>query len=118
LQSAFSEIERLHHQVKDAGNPILIDMKTRYVIKGINKEQTIQSIVAIHLDQQGKIKKVEDKWNGELPDGAISNVRCRSDSLGSANRIAQAFRHLNAVTVPKMINVPKNAEEDAKRGNQ
>ncbi|KAF1845223.1 uncharacterized protein K460DRAFT_355066 [Cucurbitaria berberidis CBS 394.84] len=101
LQSAFSEIERLHHQVKDAGNPILLDLKTRYVIKGINKEQTIQSVVAIHLDDQGKISKVEDKWDGKLPDGAISN----------------AFRHLNAVTVPKIISVPKNAEEDAKRGN-
>lgn len=74
LQSAFSEIERLHHQVTDAGNPILIDMKTRYVIKGINKEQTIESIVAIHTDEQGKISKVEDRWNGKLPDGAIANV--------------------------------------------
>lgn len=101
LQSAFSEIERLHHEVKDAGNPILVDLRSRYVIKGINKEQTIQSVVAIHLDDQGKIAKVEDKWNGKLPDGAISN----------------AFRHLNAVTVPKMISVPKNEEEDAKRGN-
>ena len=118
LQSAFSEIERLHHQVKDAGNPILIDMKTRYVIKGINKEQTIESLVAIHLDQQGKIQKVEDKWNGELPDGAISNVSSDSSVEWTSLTIVQAFRHLNAVTVPKMINVPKNAEEDAKRGNQ
>ncbi|KAJ4371255.1 hypothetical protein N0V83_004472 [Neocucurbitaria cava] len=101
LQSAFSEIERLHHEVKDAGNPMLMDLKTRYVVKGIGKEQTIQSVVAIHLDEQGKISKVEDRWDGKLPDGAISN----------------AFRHLNAVTVPKMINVPKNEEEDAKRGN-
>jgi hypothetical protein len=85
LQSAFSEIERLHHQVKDAGNPILMDLKTRYVIKGINKEQTIESVVAIHLDQQGKIKKVEDKWNGELPDGAISNVCSASESPDFAN---------------------------------
>ncbi|KAF1936959.1 hypothetical protein EJ02DRAFT_386453 [Clathrospora elynae] len=102
LQSAFSEIERLHHEVKDAGNPILMDLKTRYVIKGINKEQTIQSVVAIHLDGQGKIEKVEDKWDGKLPDGAIAN----------------AFRHLNAVIVPKIISVPKNDEEDAKKGNQ
>jgi len=101
LQSAFSKIERLHHQVTDAGNPILMDMKTRYVIKGINIEQTIESVVAIHTDEQGKISKVEDRWNGKLPDGAIAN----------------AFRHLNAVTVPKIINVPKSAEEDAKRGN-
>ncbi|CAI6326101.1 unnamed protein product [Periconia digitata] len=101
LQSAFSEIERLHHSVKDAGNPIIMDLKTRYVVKGIGKEQTIQSVVAIHLDEQGKIARLEDKWDGKLPDGSISN----------------AFRHLNAATVPKMINVPKNAEEDAKKGN-
>ncbi len=78
LQSAFSEIERLNHQVKDAGNPILMDLRTRYVIKGINKEQVIQSVVAIHLDDQGKISKVEDKWDGKLPDSSIANV---SDSL-------------------------------------
>jgi hypothetical protein len=30
---------------------------------------------------------------------------------------AQAFRHLNAVTVPKFVSVPKNEEEDAKKGN-
>ncbi|KAI4619930.1 hypothetical protein J4E83_005153 [Alternaria metachromatica] len=102
LQSAFSEIERLNHQVKDAGNPILMDLRTRYVIKGLNKEQLIQSVVAIHLDEQGKIKKVEDKWDGKLPDSSIAN----------------AFRHLNAVTVPKFVGVPKNDEEDAKRGNQ
>lgn len=74
LQTAFSEIERQHHSVTDAGNPILMDLKTRYVIKGIGKEQIISSVVAIHLDGQGKIQKVEDKWNGKLPDGAIVNV--------------------------------------------
>ncbi|KAH8725016.1 hypothetical protein GQ44DRAFT_707642 [Phaeosphaeriaceae sp. PMI808] len=94
LQQAFSEIERLSHQVKDAGNPILMDLRTRYVIKGINKEQTIQSVVAIHLDDQSKISKVEDKWDGKLPEGTIS----------------EAFRHLNAVTVPKIVSVPKNEE--------
>ncbi|KAF1911055.1 hypothetical protein BDU57DRAFT_462210 [Ampelomyces quisqualis] len=101
LQQAFSEIERLNHQVKDAGNPILMDLRTRYVIKGINKEQTIQSLVAIHLDDQGKISKVEDKWDGKLPEGSIS----------------EAFRHLNAVTVPKIVSVPKNEEEDRQKGN-
>jgi hypothetical protein len=74
LQSAFSEIERLHHSVKDAGNPILLDLKTRYVVKGIGKEQTIQSLVAIHTDEQGKISKVEDKWDGKLPESGIANV--------------------------------------------
>ncbi|KAF2468642.1 uncharacterized protein BDR25DRAFT_373325 [Lindgomyces ingoldianus] len=102
LQSAFSEIERLHHSVTSAGNPILMDLKTRYVIKGIGKEQTVQSVVAIYTDDlSGKITKVEDRWDGSLPDSSIAN----------------AFRHLNAVTVPKMINVPKNEEEDVKKGN-
>lgn len=81
LQAAFSEIERLHHSVTDAGNPILLDLKTRYVIKGINKEQTIQSVVAIHLDEQGKIAKLEDKWDGKLPEGSISNVSSFSQLL-------------------------------------
>jgi len=101
LKQAFSEIERLNHQVKDAGNPILMDLRTRYVIKGIGKEQTIQSLVAIHLDGEGQISKVEDKWDGKLPEGKIS----------------EAFRHLNSVTVPKIVKVPKTDEEDAQMGN-
>jgi hypothetical protein len=74
LQKAFSEIDRLNHQVRDAGNPILMDLKTKYVVRGIGKEQMIQSLVAIHLDDQGKISKVEDKWNGELPEGMVAKV--------------------------------------------
>jgi len=103
LQTAFSEIERLHHEVTSGGNPISMDLRTRYVIKGINKEQTIDSKVNIFYDNAtGKITKVEDKWDGKLPESSIQN----------------AFRKINAVTVPKMVGVPKNDEEDAARGNQ
>ncbi|TKA22955.1 hypothetical protein B0A50_07697 [Salinomyces thailandicus] len=101
LQSAFSEIERLSHEVKDAGNPIRMDMETRYVVKGLGKEQIIKSEIEIWMEGD-KISKVADKWDGKLPDSGIAN----------------AFRHLNAVSVPKMIGVPKNAEEDRQRGNQ
>jgi hypothetical protein len=52
----------------------LIDLKTRYVIKGVGKEQIVSSVVAIHLDGEGKIQKVEDKWDGKLPEGSIANV--------------------------------------------
>lgn len=45
LQSAFSEIERLHHEVTSAGNPVEMDLKTRYVVKGVGKEQVIDSKV-------------------------------------------------------------------------
>ncbi|KAK5160265.1 hypothetical protein LTR16_012353, partial [Cryomyces antarcticus] len=78
LQSAFSEIERLHHQVTSAGNPISMELKTRYVVKGIGKEQTISSIVNIFVDGQGKIQKVEDKWDGKLPESGIANVSLTS----------------------------------------
>lgn len=73
LQTAFSEIERLHHEVTSAGNPIEMDMKTRYVVKGLGKEQIMQSKVLIHTEGD-KISKVEDKWNGTLPDSGIANV--------------------------------------------
>lgn len=50
-----------------------MNMKTRYVVKGIGKEQTISSVVNI-FHEGGKITKVEDKWDGKLPDGVIANV--------------------------------------------
>lgn len=73
LQSAFSEIERLSHEVTSSGNPIEMDMKTRYVVKGIGKEQTISSKINIFMEGD-KISRVEDKWDGNLPDSTISNV--------------------------------------------
>ena len=52
-----------------------MDLRTRYVIKGINKEQTIDSKVNIFYDDAtGKITKVEDKWDGKLPESSIQNV--------------------------------------------
>ncbi|KAK7533743.1 uncharacterized protein J3D65DRAFT_669488 [Phyllosticta citribraziliensis] len=99
--SAFAEIERLSHEVTSAGNPIVMDLKTRYVLKGIKKETIIASVVNIYTDEAGKISRVEDKWDGKLPDSSITN----------------AFRRLNAVSVPKMVSVPKSDEEEAKKGN-
>jgi len=73
LQTAFSEIERLNHEVKSSGNPIMMDLSQRYKVKGIGKEQTVNSVVEIHTDGE-KISKVADKWDGKLPDSNISNV--------------------------------------------
>ena len=73
LQTAFSEIERLHHEVKSAGNPIEMDLKTKYVVKGVGAEKVMESVVRIFTDGE-RIAKVEDRWNGNLPDGAVANV--------------------------------------------
>lgn len=52
-----------------------MDLKTKYTIKGIGKEQTIESVISIHTDTKGeKIVMVEDKWSGELPEGAFAKV--------------------------------------------
>ncbi|KAL8730296.1 MAG: hypothetical protein Q9166_004179 [cf. Caloplaca sp. 2 TL-2023] len=137
LQTAFAEIERLHHEVVSAGNPIGMDLKTRYVTKGIKKEQTIESRINIFYDKDtGKITKVQDKWGGELPDSSFKNVSIEQlfDPWWWVHYAEgwawwmwsftwdtwwwQAMRNLNSVSVPKMVGVPKNDEEDAKRGNQ
>lgn len=59
----------------------------------------MQSIVNVHLGADGKIEKVEDKWDGKLPEGSI----------------AKAFQRLNAVSVPHMVSVPKSAEEEERK---
>lgn len=73
LQTAFSEIERLSHEVTSAGNPIEMNLKTRYKVKGIGSEKTIDSKILIHMEGD-KISKVEDKWDGKIPDGSIAQV--------------------------------------------
>lgn len=100
LAAAFSKIQRQHVEVVDAGNPIAVDMTQLYTVKGIGKEQQVKSRVNIYHDGQ-KITKVEDKWDGKLPDGPIAN----------------AFRRLNAVTVPHVVSVPKDSAEEAKKSS-
>jgi hypothetical protein len=74
LKAVFSEIERLHYCVTSSGNPIKMDLKTRYVIKIIGKEHSITSIVDIHTNSAGKISMVEDRWDGKLPESAIAQA--------------------------------------------
>ncbi|KIW03209.1 uncharacterized protein PV09_05434 [Verruconis gallopava] len=103
LQQAFSEIERLSHQVVSSGNPIIVDLKTRYKVKGIGKETTVSSKVNIFTSPDGsKISRVEDKWDGKLPDSSIADI----------------FRKLNSITVPYLVSIPKSAEEEMKTNSQ
>ncbi|KAH8886415.1 hypothetical protein GQ53DRAFT_750688 [Thozetella sp. PMI_491] len=98
LPALFSPIKIQRHSVTSSGNPIEIDLSNKYVVKVIKKEQVMDSKVLIHVDAEGKIGKVEDKWNGKLPEGVIS----------------ETFRKLNAVTVPAFVKVPKTEDEDRK----
>ena len=73
LKAAFSQIERLHHEVTSGGNPITMDLRTRYVVKGT--EKIIESKVDIFHDKDtGLITKVADNWNGDIKDGTLKDV--------------------------------------------
>lgn len=98
LPAVFHPIQLQAHQVVGAGNPIEVDLRNKYTVKVVGKEQEIASRVKIFVGDDGKIERVEDRWDGKLPEGAVS----------------EAFRKLNAVTVPAMVRVPKNEEEDMK----
>ncbi|KAK9787913.1 putative SnoaL-like domain-containing protein [Seiridium cardinale] len=78
LPSVFGPINIQRHTVTWSGNPI-------------------DSKVKIYVGSDGKIEKVEDRWNDNLPGGGD---------------ISQGFRKLNTVTVRAMVKVPKNEEED------
>lgn len=78
LPALFKPIQLQHHRVTSAGNPIELEMSNKYVVKGIKKEQIMNSVVRIFVGQDGKIEKVEDRWNGKLPEGAISDVSLTS----------------------------------------
>lgn len=65
----------MHHSVTSSGNPITLDMKTRYKVKGIGSEQIIESVIKIHTGANGeRITQVEDLWNGDIPEGAFAKV--------------------------------------------
>ena len=51
-----------------------MNMQSRYVVKGMNAEKVIDSVITISVNDAGKIDKVQDKWNGSLPEGGIANV--------------------------------------------
>lgn len=52
-----------------------MDLKTTYKVKGLGTEKTIESVVKITTDSTGeKIVGVEDRWNGNIPEGPVATV--------------------------------------------
>lgn len=100
-----------------------MELKNAYTVKMVKKEQIIDSVVRIHVGQDGKIDKVEDRWNDKLPEGVIIDVSTATlFEIMEVERWVdmplhpniQAFRKLNAITVPALVKVPKTEEEDVK----
>jgi hypothetical protein len=52
-----------------------MDLKTTYKVKGLGIEKTIESVIKIATDSTGeKITSVEDRWNGNIPEGPVATV--------------------------------------------
>ncbi|KAG8771656.1 hypothetical protein FS842_004036 [Serendipita sp. 407] len=73
-------------------NRIVYHQEQEYTIKGIGTKKVMKSTVVIELDDQDRIIKLDDKW-----DGKDHPVRWG----------ALLLRRLNAKTLPWLVSVPK-----------
>ncbi|EGZ77038.1 hypothetical protein NEUTE2DRAFT_78059 [Neurospora tetrasperma FGSC 2509] len=96
LAQVLGPVKIQSHEVVSSGSPIEVKLHNRYTLPPINKTQDIHSLVKIWVDGNGKIARVEDRWDGELPDGALN----------------EAFRKAFAMTIPVIVKVPRTEEED------
>ncbi|GJD04017.1 hypothetical protein ColKHC_12842 [Colletotrichum higginsianum] len=120
LPALFNPIKIQSHTVTSAGNPIELELKNSYTVKGVKTEQTMESVVQIQVGDDGKIVKVRNALNVSF----LSAARTLAWLLSQAGvavfcrvslwRPFWALRKLNAVTVPAFVKVPKNEEEDQK----
>ena len=74
LPAAFNPIAIQSHEVLSAGKRISFSLQNKYVVKGLKAEKIMDSVVNVHVGDDGKIEMVEDRWNDKLPDGPISLV--------------------------------------------
>ncbi|KAG8747009.1 hypothetical protein FRC10_002808 [Ceratobasidium sp. 414] len=73
---------------------IVFDQTQEYNLRFLNRKKIIQSLVTLELDEDGKIVRMEDRWNGEeMPRkwGALW------------------LRRLNGKTMPLFVRVPRPA---------
>jgi hypothetical protein len=58
-------------------------------VKGLRIEKIIDSVVKIHTDAKGeRVTAVEDRWNGNIPDGAFAKVHSLSLPLSYVSLIS------------------------------
>lgn len=74
LAQTFNPIKIQSHEVVSAVNPIEVKLHNRYTLLAINMPQEIHSLVKIWVDDKGKIDRVEDRWDGELPKGVLTKL--------------------------------------------
>ncbi|KAH6918942.1 hypothetical protein BKA70DRAFT_1248725 [Coprinopsis sp. MPI-PUGE-AT-0042] len=74
-------------------NQVVFWQQQAYTFRLLNKTKTIESVVTADLDEDGKITRLTDQWNGgELPTFFGSTL----------------LRTVNAKIVPWLVHVPKD----------
>ncbi|UPK90989.1 hypothetical protein LCI18_001924 [Fusarium solani-melongenae] len=74
LVALFSPIIIQSHEVTSSGDPISLRLSNKYVLKGLGTEKVMDSVVDIHVGPDGRISRVEDKWNDKLPQGPFATA--------------------------------------------
>jgi hypothetical protein len=70
-------IDMISHKVTNVSpNRVEIEVENKYVLRNAPDVTgyIVRSIVVIELDEDGRIKKVQDKQDGHLPEGTLSKV--------------------------------------------
>ncbi len=65
LPKIFIDTQVIKSDADIEGNPMKLNLETRYEWKGIKKETVIRSIVLLTLNNQEQIIRHEERWNGE-----------------------------------------------------
>jgi len=95
MPKVFSHSETISSRViSSTHNPqrFLYSQTQQYTIRLLGIKKTIKSIIIVDLDDDGKIAKLEDQWNGEEPP--------TNWGLGT-------LRRLNGKTVHWLVRSPK-----------
>ena len=93
LASLFGPIRIASHRITAASNPaavVELELRNRYTVRLVGTTHGIASTVRIltdaarpnNDDANAKIDRVEDRWEGKLPGGAVAEVRRHDISLG------------------------------------
>ena len=101
MPKAFSESKTLGWELVQS-TPEVIEFKQdqHYKVRGLGTVKQMHSLVHIKLDEQGKIRHFEDRWDEKpLPNGSFSMM----------------LRRLNARTMPYIVSVPKEGAQSMKK---
>jgi hypothetical protein len=77
LKALMKDIKMLRHEVTSvAPNRVEMEVENKYVLRHMptSTGSVVRSTVVIEMDDDGKIKKVQDKRNGHFPEGKLSEV--------------------------------------------